>query len=226
MKRARSPQSSILPNGGNHQNKHLQESIAPSEQNQDGEDLQKRLGDLIRIAGSSPAPARPDVDTGQEETNLAEPTTNSIEQTAQASDVDWIRSRTNRLLDLVGEDEFTKPHRKEGCRPDTETDLPARPQDQERLLSPTDGNGNGNDRDHQIYQEDTRQEPGGIDSGTSGRQEPGAESPLQSRKPNANPTRLFVRNLSYETTEASLQNLFSRFGTLEEVRGSFSKTLS
>ena len=111
-----------------------------------------------------------------------------------ASDSDWLRSRTNRLLDLVSDDELDKDLEKgEAKNPITAERLSPESRDQEAPVSAPEAE-----------------------------TIPPRESPqsLADTASKHDTRRLFVRNLSYETTESSLQSLFDKFGAIDEVSGS------
>lgn len=112
--------------------------------------------------------------------------------TNDATDDDWLRSRTNRLLDLVDPD-----------------DLPPAQQSQSNGVP---DQSHGTDGNHQEPAEgdvpaDTPQPPV-TSSGSS-------ESPVEAI---SRTSRLFVRNLPYTATEEDLQECFEKFGHVEEVR--------
>lgn len=139
-----------------------------------------------------PLPSQPETlaDVSDPELDKAAPSLAPV----GATDDDWLRSRTNRLLDLVDPDDpnfasrsaravdespqipvTTGPRTEEGPRiQDTTVDLPERPA-----------------------------EPGDGDT---------AETLIQKT------ARLFVRNLPYTATDDSLRTRFEKFGAVEEVR--------
>lgn len=112
-----------------------------------------------------------------------------------ATDDDWLRSRTNRLLDLVDPD-----------------DLPKSQPLSDAKGGPTQQAGTGEDAlspHHNVADaesSDTPQPPA-----ASGKK----ESPIEAISRTA---RLFVRNLAYSATEDDLRECFEKFGNIEEVR--------
>lgn len=117
-----------------------------------------------------------------------------------ASDDDWLRSRTNRLLDLVDPDDLERipvqatttnaPETKGG-----DVDNTVLPSPPSRV-------------DVAVGQAAPEKEAG----------ESTSDDPLEAIR---RTSRLFVRNLSYTTTENDLRESFEKFGTLEEVRDIF-----
>lgn len=113
-----------------------------------------------------------------------------------ASDDDWLRSRTNRLLDLVDPDDLERipvqatttnaPETKGG-----DVDNTVLPSPPSRV-------------DVAVGQAAPEKEAG----------ESTSDDPLEAIR---RTSRLFVRNLSYTTTENDLRESFEKFGTLEEV---------
>ena len=116
-----------------------------------------------------------------------------------ASDADWLRSRTSRLLGLVNDDELEYS----GPVP-TESDDQRKPSPARARISPISTSDTASQTDMGIA-------PAPLDSrlNTDGSKEVKNESPSTSR--------LFVRNLCYTTTESDLKDHFSIHGTLEEV---------
>lgn len=109
------------------------------------------------------------------------------------TDDDWLRSRTNRLLDLVDPD-----------------DLPP--------AQPSQANGGVSDQSHGTHGDNQEPAQGDVAAGTP--QPPATssgpnESPVEAI---SRTSRLFVRNLSYTATEEDLQECFKKFGHVEEVR--------
>ena len=113
-----------------------------------------------------------------------------LQQRRQASDSDWLRSRTSRVLDLINDEELNKVPNDESQGPMEDSSSP--------VVA------------HEMNAQTPAEEPRSAleQSGTVPRPVYAASS---------DPRRLFVRNLSYETTEAGLENLFQDFGAIEEV---------
>ncbi|KAK6215957.1 hypothetical protein LQW54_003932 [Pestalotiopsis sp. IQ-011] len=114
---------------------------------------------------------------------------------AVADDDDWLRSRTNRLLDLVNDDEI--PAAVAG--PSISSNTPVVP-----VVS--------SNKDADVHMntafEETVEEPVSSDEKT------GKLSALDTVHKTS---RIFVRNLPYSATEEELHEYFGRFGELEEV---------
>ncbi|KAL1952740.1 hypothetical protein VTO42DRAFT_4297 [Malbranchea cinnamomea] len=134
---------------------------------------------------------------GPEQTLTAEPASlpdaaHKIEEAPQ-SDADWLRSKTSRLLGLVDEeDEADGPSRLEANG--------ISPSDEESTKgNETEAAGGPNDND----------------------QSKEIEPPDANIQMILNTGRLFVRNLSYDTTEKDLEPVFSRFGKIEEIHVAF-----
>ncbi|KAK4681088.1 Multiple RNA-binding domain-containing protein 1 [Podospora pseudoanserina] len=128
-----------------------------------------------------PAPSQPAEDAAREVPQVP----------AEATDDDWLRSRTNRLLDLVDPDDPGFPAQSAGAMlATTQTPLP------EAQVQET-------------------QEPG-LAAG-SGEKPVVARTPEDAVKLIQKTARLFLRNLSYTVTEDNVRGHFSQFGELEEV---------
>lgn len=112
-----------------------------------------------------------------------------------ATDDDWLRSRTNRLLDLVDPD-----------------DLP-QPAEQAAVDVAVRNDGENNDTahsSHEVVMEDTPDQ-----TNNQGANSTVAEDAIATI---SRTSRLFVRNLAYTATEEDLHQKFGEFGTLQEVR--------
>lgn len=115
-----------------------------------------------------------------------------------ATDDDWLRSRTNRLLDLMDPEDMpieTTTANTASVAPNTTTDS-APEGDAEPTAMEGDGEGSG---------EDTAAQPGVKDD---------TDAVIEKIKSNG---RLFVRNLPYSATEDDLREHFKPYGSLEEV---------
>ncbi|EFQ25538.1 RNA recognition domain-containing protein [Colletotrichum graminicola M1.001] len=132
-------------------------------------------------------------DAPQEQASV--PPTNVV-----TTDDDWLRSRTNRLLDLVDDDEVLQPPAQQtegeplGCAPAEQQKQPAKATE-----LPTSGD---------------------AKSGAAAEDAPAPSSKVEDNdtlatiKRNA---RLFVRNLPFSTNEDDLQTHFGQYGELQEV---------
>ncbi|MCJ1281099.1 Multiple RNA-binding domain-containing protein 1 [Xylographa opegraphella] len=120
---------------------------------------------------------------------------------AAFSDVDWLRSRTSRLLGLVDDDDAVLPNptTTEDNEPDG-TDFYAKPHEPKRRTSNA-----GSQTDEVMLHRAAE-----IDDSQNDRSKNRIEESLPTN-------RLFVRNLSYATSEDDLYAYFSRHGALTEV---------
>lgn len=119
--------------------------------------------------------------------------------TAEATDDDWLRSRTNRLLDLVDPDDLPRPAetaakvestvRDAGDKEDTPPPPPPPPRDDAA-------------------------EDAADHADAKGAEVTGVDDPIATI---TRTSRLFVRNLPYTATEEDLYQEFGKFGTLQEV---------
>ncbi|KAK4181255.1 putative multiple RNA-binding domain-containing protein [Triangularia setosa] len=112
---------------------------------------------------------------------------------AEATDDDWLRSRTNRLLDLVDPDD-------PGFSTRSADAVPAATQ---ASLS-----------EEQVQ---TTQEPGFAAAESEVEKHDVVRTPEDALKLIEKTARLFLRNLSYTVTEDNVRDHFNRFGELEEV---------
>jgi multiple RNA-binding domain-containing protein 1 len=111
------------------------------------------------------------------------------------SDTDWLRSRTNRLLDLVDDDEETTRPTPKPTAQNSAADEPVRKPESAETEAPA--------QDEEIEGETVNADE---------------EAVRLSR-------RLFLRNLSYGINEDDLRTGFTQFGSLEEVRRTVFHTL-
>ncbi|KAI1414855.1 RNA-binding domain-containing protein [Hypoxylon sp. FL1857] len=139
--------------------------------------------------------------TEESPSEQAVPATTSSAATATqaaATDDDWLRSRTNRLLDLVDDEDVvptTAPS----------VDLPTTPsnraEEQPEVVDATvDEDQDMNDADSQPVSD-----------------EPDADTKDEALETVRKTKRLFVRNLPYSATEDDLRSYFKRYGDVEEV---------
>ncbi|KAG9241399.1 hypothetical protein BJ878DRAFT_230982 [Calycina marina] len=106
---------------------------------------------------------------------------------ASVSDDEWLRSRTNRLLDLVD------PHTVQGATPTAMASVAT----EEQTMKPSD-------TAHEEIPDIEPEEP----------EEETTDPTIEAIKSSG---RLFVRNLSYTATEQDLREHFERCGALEEI---------
>ncbi|KAI5918349.1 hypothetical protein F4810DRAFT_704293 [Camillea tinctor] len=114
---------------------------------------------------------------------------------ADMDDDNWLRQRTNRLLDLVDDDEIM-PTSAAAERSPSRSPSPEAPPQQDSAEAGGDV--------------ETETPPSGGDRARVGSQEGVAEEIRRT-------SRLFVRNLPYSATEDDLRSHFAQFGELEEV---------
>lgn len=121
---------------------------------------------------------------------------------AATSDDDWLRSRTNRLLDLMDDDEVLQP--------------PAQQDSGETVRSTPAVNHEGPADDSEKPKPETDAGAGAEDApAPSGKKaEKDEDETLATIK---RTSRLFVRNLAYSVNEDDLRTHFEQFGELQEV---------
>lgn len=159
------------------------------------DDAVKPVG--VAVAGEPPAADGNAGNTGDQPAEDMD----GVEQTADAeagpvSDVDWLRSRTNRVLDLVQDDEgpvTAAPSHQEQTAPARQASPEVAPQQVPRQDEP---------EPEEVNPEDVP---------TSAEVEKIRET-----------GRLYVRNLHFEVTEEELREHFAKYGALQEVSCLFS----
>lgn len=136
---------------------------------------------------------------GDEPVESADATKPAVEQPKEvvAEDDDWLRSRTNRLLDLVDPDDLERTPVQGPST--TETDHAQGGDAME--ITPDDPPA----ADDVEMDEPAAEATGG---------EPAKDDSLEAIR---RTSRLFVRNLPYSATEDDLRESFEQFGTIEEV---------
>lgn len=157
-----------------------------------------------------PTPAVPEKASQHEETETMSTHVEEAQPQAPApsngaTDDEWLRSRTNRLLDLLDDDEPLPP-----------PSQPAPAQGDGELKGDTQMTGT-EEGDDAVSEPAQPEVPEGS--------EPVSESKQKEEKADTSDVgmirktaRLFVRNLPYTTTEDDLHDHFSQYGPLEEVR--------
>ena len=121
---------------------------------------------------------------------------------APVSDADWLRSHTNRVLELVKDDEDNTPSRTQDKSPQESKD------DRAEVVE---------DVDMTVPEEPPDAEPEQESANQTAEEEKVRQS-----------GRLYLRNLHWEITDDDLRDHFTQYGPLEEVRGShvsFSATI-
>ncbi len=135
-----------------------------------------------------------------------EPTGQSIPAAvrAPATDDDWLRSRTNRLLDLVDEDDYIP------------TGIPS-----QSAQAPLPTSVEEDNEMAERIEEENLPEPMDVEKPPETETKEPDDAMVDSIRKTS---RLFVRNLPYSATEEDLRKHFEKYGNLEEVRRySFSK---
>ncbi|KAK4193444.1 hypothetical protein QBC35DRAFT_469107 [Podospora australis] len=127
---------------------------------------------------------------------LEEPAREVPQVSGDATDDDWLRSRTNRLLDLVDPDDPS---------------FSARPASVAVPLAAATSLPTEQSQDAPVAVVETQAEK--ADAGVPTKK----GSPEDAVKLIEKTARLFLRNLSYTVTEDDVREHFSKFGTLEEV---------
>ncbi|KAJ5746634.1 hypothetical protein N7520_011816 [Penicillium odoratum] len=134
------------------------------------------------------------------------------EEAAPASDMDWLRSKTSRLLGLLDEDEQAEFEERKVDKP---VESRSSPKDESRSAAI-----------EKITSEPSPQPETNVDEPVD---EPAEEeeateiTPEQARNIELirDSARLFLRNLSYDLKEEDLHPLFSPFGKTEEIHVAF-----
>ena len=183
------------------QNGHVEEEKKEEEEEEEEKEdpsyahRKEAKADDPRKSAEATEDIRPDgvtEDEGQETKGPGESDTSS--PAAPISDVDWLRSKTSRLLGLLDDDE------------QAEYDASHRKVDHEQAA---DSNRDSRTAGHQST------EPG-ADKGTGEAVVEKLDVDVDVDNIRAS-ARLFVRNLSYDTTETDLEPVFAPFGKIEEV---------
>jgi multiple RNA-binding domain-containing protein 1 len=148
---------------------------------------------VTREATSDQA-VQPVAEEGVADSVKPQETEEAPQTSVDATDDDWLRSRTNRLLDLVDPD-----------------DLP-QPAEQAAVDETVRGGGENIDlphSSHEVVSEETPDQE--IDQKADATAADDAIATI------TRTSRLFVRNLPYTATEEDLHQKFGEFGTLQEV---------
>lgn len=115
------------------------------------------------------------------------------------SDSEWMRSKTSRLLGLVDDDEFAR-----------ETQRPLNGQQDKAELSESEAE-NGRQQ-LVVYDKKDHTDDSGHDEITE---------QIDASQKMLGTARLFLRNLSYQTSETELEKHFANYGSIEEVKKTF-----
>ncbi|KAJ6101997.1 hypothetical protein N7486_004424 [Penicillium sp. IBT 16267x] len=153
---------------------------------------------------------------GNEDTSAQEetPAQDGQEEAGPASDMDWLRSKTSRLLGLLDEDEQQAEF--EERKVDKPVESRSSPKDESRSAA--------------IEQITSQPEPEPVtnvdetvDESAEEEEKENEISPEQAKNIELirDSARLFLRNLSYDLKEADLHPLFSPFGKTEEIHVAF-----
>lgn len=114
-----------------------------------------------------------------------------------ATDDDWLRSRTNRLLDLMDPE-----------------DLPPQPTGDTGNAEPP-GDTDGHPEPEETHQESPQEVADEEPSVKMDVDQPSEDGTVETIR---RTSRLFVRNLPYGATEDDIRACFEKFGTIQEVR--------
>lgn len=147
-----------------------------------------------------PPPPQPELDAETVMVDATPPQAEEAKQVASvgATDDDWLRSRTNRLLDLVDPDDPSFVAARVGASGPAAQDVSRIP----TTSGPAEDVNNN------------------ISDTVPSHADPAEDAPLAGDDPETviqKTARLFVRNLPYTATEENLRSHFGRFGSLEEV---------
>lgn len=141
--------------------------------------------EIMQMA-SEQQPAQSDEDTDMQDA-IQDPGNSTVNEQVPASDADWLRSRTNRVLDLVDDDE--------------DSSRPVVKQPPEN----TEDEGEEGEQQHEPADMEV-DEPQHEEAAT-----PSEEDKIRKTG------RLYLRNLHYDITSDHLLEQFSKYGAIEEV---------
>ncbi|KIH91879.1 hypothetical protein SPBR_01729 [Sporothrix brasiliensis 5110] len=187
---------------------------------------------------AAPAPSEPAAEAGRPsrvaaitatsiEEEEARPTPSAPEPTptplqpkldSSATDDDWLRSRTNRLLDLLDPSELPAPSQPVAA-PAFPTAFPAATKkDDEEMPDANNEHDNANDDyENPIRRLAPAAAPAAPAATTAAPTPAPPVVPLPAEEQIRKTSRLFVRNLPYDATEAQIQKYFTAFGTVQEI---------
>ncbi|CAK7227263.1 Multiple RNA-binding domain-containing protein 1 [Sporothrix bragantina] len=138
---------------------------------------------------------------------------------ASATDDDWLRSRTNRLLDLMDPSELP-PLQQVVTVPVAVAPAaaPARPEatKEDEEMPDVDKENAKEEEEHDNYEHPIRP-PAPVAVTPAAPAAPPA-APLSPEEQIRKTSRLFVRNLPYDANETQIQKYFAAFGTVQEVQ--------
>ncbi|KAF2276968.1 RNA-binding domain-containing protein [Westerdykella ornata] len=144
-------------------------------------------------------PPEPTVDKSSGSEALSNSNITAAAETGPVSDADWLRSRTNRVLDLVDDDE--------------------EPSRQVHDSAPAPGRGSSVEEKTELAEmemvEQEKDTPNDVEEAVS---QPSEVDKIRQT------ARLYLRNLHYDITSDDLQEHFSKYGPLEEVHVPMNKS--
>ncbi|KAJ5586796.1 uncharacterized protein N7459_002561 [Penicillium hispanicum] len=143
------------------------------------------------------------VDQSNEETAAQDDTDAPATETAPVSDMDWLRSKTSRLLGLLDEDEQAEFEERKANEP-AESQSPI--DESRNAVIENIGSQPATNEENEENEDDAAQTT------------PEQDANIDLIRVSA---RLFLRNLAYDLTEADLQPLFAPYGKLEEIHVAF-----
>ncbi|KAJ4998126.1 Multiple RNA-binding domain-containing protein 1 [Colletotrichum sp. SAR 10_66] len=145
--------------------------------------------------------ADPEPDATQEEGAVPAA---GVNNNAATTDDDWLRSRTNRLLDLVDDDEVPQPVPQPSAQRDNqETVGSASAVNHEEPVEPSE--------------KAETESPAGAGDAPAPSEKKAAEDEDDTLATIKRTSRLFARNLAYSVNEEDLRAHFEQFGELQEV---------
>ncbi|KAJ5183411.1 hypothetical protein N7492_001027 [Penicillium capsulatum] len=178
----------------------------PAQENSSAEELpsqskKPRKQEPATISTDQPQPMVVDE---QEDTNGDTPEQNPGEpepEAAPVSDMDWLRSKTSRLLGLLDEEEQADLNEQKTAEAPVKPQSPSHDESRNAVIENISSQPETN-----VNEENTPEEV------------PVQDENVDLIRASA---RLFVRNLAYDLTEVELQPLFSPFGKIEEIHLAF-----